>query len=195
MMKFFRKYNKALLAVFMVLLMVVFLGGSALDTLLSPSGDRVVATSAVGTISFVDQRMAEDTRSILLAVAGVDAAGPGGAQVGTPGLVTGADRRRERLALTIRALQATKVGAVAGTGAGDKESHLGVLRPSDAGAQRDQQDHKQQDTGVLHGKPPSVGTRRRRGRDRNLPSAACSGQPRPLAGCRERARHTFTTTC
>ena len=73
MMKFFRKYNKALLAVFMVLLMVVFLGGSALNTLLSPSGDRVVATSAVGTISFLDQRMAEDTRSILLAVAGVDA--------------------------------------------------------------------------------------------------------------------------
>ncbi len=73
MMKFFRKYNKALLAVFMVLLMIVFLGGSALNTLLSPSGDRVVAASAVGTISYLDQRTAEDTRSILLAVAGVDA--------------------------------------------------------------------------------------------------------------------------
>lgn len=75
MMKFFRKYNKTLLAVFMVLLMIVFLGGSALDSMLAPSGDRQVATSAVGPISYTDQRVAEVTRSILSSL-GLDAERP-----------------------------------------------------------------------------------------------------------------------
>lgn len=65
MMKFFRKHNKKLLAVFMVLLMIVFLGGSALDSLLRPSGNRVVATSYVGDISFADHRTAEAKTRIL----------------------------------------------------------------------------------------------------------------------------------
>jgi hypothetical protein len=65
MMKFFRKHNKKLLAIFMSLLMLVFLGGSALDNLLRPSGDRVVAHSAVGDIGYLDQRAAEGTTTIL----------------------------------------------------------------------------------------------------------------------------------
>jgi hypothetical protein len=68
MMKFFRKHNKKLLAVFMVLLMVVFLGGSALDNLLQPDLNRVVANSNVGEISYFDHRLAEDTTFILEAV-------------------------------------------------------------------------------------------------------------------------------
>lgn len=65
MMKFFRKHNKELLAVFMVLLMVVFLGGSALSSLLSPDLNRVVATTRVGDISFVDQDSANTTTQFL----------------------------------------------------------------------------------------------------------------------------------
>ena len=42
MMKFFRKYNKQLLAVFVVLLMLVFVGGSALESLLRPQPDSGV---------------------------------------------------------------------------------------------------------------------------------------------------------
>ena len=42
MMKFFRKYNKQLLAVFVVLLMLVFVGGSALQFFITPNpGARV----------------------------------------------------------------------------------------------------------------------------------------------------------
>lgn len=65
MMKFFRKHNKKLLAVFMVLLMIVFLGGSALDTMLRPSFDRVVAESHVGPISYADHSIADAMTSIL----------------------------------------------------------------------------------------------------------------------------------
>jgi hypothetical protein len=65
MMKFFRKYNKQLLAVFMVLLMVVFLGGSALYELASPNPDRTVATSRDGDISLMDQRVASQVTSLL----------------------------------------------------------------------------------------------------------------------------------
>ena len=36
MMKWFRKHNKMLLAVFMVLLMIVFVGGTALQEILMP---------------------------------------------------------------------------------------------------------------------------------------------------------------
>ena len=65
MMKFFRKYNKQLLAVFMVLLMVVFVGGSALQSLFTPTNDRVVAHSRVGDISMADQAHARYTTGIL----------------------------------------------------------------------------------------------------------------------------------
>jgi len=40
----------------MALLMVVFIGGSALQGMLTPSNNRVVATSAVGDITFIDQQ-------------------------------------------------------------------------------------------------------------------------------------------
>lgn len=68
MMKFFRKHNKKLLSVFMVLLMIVFLGGSALDTLLQPSGDRTVATTRIlGPVTYRDQQAAQSTTRILTA--------------------------------------------------------------------------------------------------------------------------------
>ncbi len=53
MMKFFRKYNKVLLAVFMALLMIVFVGGSALQSLLAPQRDPVLAESALGPVKFI----------------------------------------------------------------------------------------------------------------------------------------------
>lgn len=65
MIKFFRKHNKKLLAVFMVLLMVVFLGGSALDTLMRPQVDRVIGSSRWGEISQFDQLLADETTQIL----------------------------------------------------------------------------------------------------------------------------------
>ena len=71
MMKFFRKHNKKLLAVFMTLLMIVFLGGSALDSLLTPRADVVVADSYGGPVSFSDHGEAEYTTRILERI-GVD---------------------------------------------------------------------------------------------------------------------------
>lgn len=65
MMKFFRKHNKELLAVFMAMLMVVFIGGSALEGMLRPSINRVVASSALGEISYADQREAELVTNVL----------------------------------------------------------------------------------------------------------------------------------
>ncbi len=55
MMKFFRKHNKKLISIFMSLLMVVFIGGSALQGMLTPSRDRLVATSDLGEITTLDQ--------------------------------------------------------------------------------------------------------------------------------------------
>jgi hypothetical protein len=65
MMKFFRKYNKQLLAVFMVALMVVFVGGSALQGLLTPETNPVVAASKFGPITFMDQQVANDQGKLL----------------------------------------------------------------------------------------------------------------------------------
>jgi len=65
MMKFFRKYNKQLLALFMVLLMIVFLGGNALYELAAPSVDRTIATSRVGDISIFDQAQAKNVTDLL----------------------------------------------------------------------------------------------------------------------------------
>lgn len=58
MLKFFRKYNKMLLAVFMTLLMIVFVGGSALQAVLTPSANQVVAETRLGPISYSDQQRA-----------------------------------------------------------------------------------------------------------------------------------------
>jgi len=55
MMKFFRKHNKKLMAVLMALLMVVFIGGSALQGMLTPSRNAVVAKSRFGEITEQDQ--------------------------------------------------------------------------------------------------------------------------------------------
>ena len=65
MMKFFRKYNKQLLAVFAVGLMIVFLGGSALYELAAPSVDRVVATSNLGDITYLNQEAANGATDFL----------------------------------------------------------------------------------------------------------------------------------
>ena len=65
MIKFFRKHNKKLLSVFMVLLMIVFLGGTALDSLLRPNMDRVVGTSRWGEITSFRHSDAEQTARIL----------------------------------------------------------------------------------------------------------------------------------
>jgi len=59
MIKFFRKHNRKLLAIFMALLLIVWLGGSALTALLSPSTEhRALATTRFGDIEDVDRSVA-----------------------------------------------------------------------------------------------------------------------------------------
>ena len=59
MLKFFRKHNKKLLAVFMALLLVVWLGGAALTSLVKPDrGESVVARSRFGDVCELDRRRA-----------------------------------------------------------------------------------------------------------------------------------------
>lgn len=65
MLKFFRKHNKKLLALFMGLLMVVFVGGSALQTLMTPSVDGLIAQSALGKITFQQRAHAGSITLIL----------------------------------------------------------------------------------------------------------------------------------
>ncbi len=77
MMKFFRKYNKQLLAFFMVGLMVVFVGGSALQGLLTPETNPVVAQSKYGPITYMDQQAA-NAQGNLLESLGLDWRHPAG---------------------------------------------------------------------------------------------------------------------
>ena len=66
MMKFFRKHLKKLLALFMCLLLISWLGGSALETLLSPDRSRgVVAVCAAGSITGKDWRRAQQQTRLL----------------------------------------------------------------------------------------------------------------------------------
>ena len=55
------------------------------------------------------------------------AVGRAGAQVGAPGVVAGAGRLRQRLAMFISACQTAQVRALAGTDAGDEKRHFGVF--------------------------------------------------------------------
>jgi hypothetical protein len=69
MMKFFRKYNKHLLAVFMALLLIIWLGGSALDEIMtSRNREGVVGTSITGPITEADRSQAERETSLLTAM-------------------------------------------------------------------------------------------------------------------------------
>ncbi|MHC4697791.1 MAG: hypothetical protein ACYTFA_13750 [Planctomycetota bacterium] len=68
MLKFFRKYNKVLLAVFMSLLMIVFVGGQALQTLFTPRTNLIVAESNLGSIETNDQQHANATTRVLEAM-------------------------------------------------------------------------------------------------------------------------------
>ena len=65
MMKFFRKYNKQLLALFMVLLMVVFIGGSALQSLMDPKIDFQVAKCNFGPISNLEVNVANEATKLM----------------------------------------------------------------------------------------------------------------------------------
>lgn len=65
MMKFFRKHNKKLLAVIMSLLMIVFVGGSALQGMLTPGSNYEVAESIYGKITARDQQLATSETGLL----------------------------------------------------------------------------------------------------------------------------------
>ncbi len=65
MMKFFRKYDKALLVTFMMLLMVVFVGGSALQSFLTPNSDYAVWNSRFGEIGTNDRDQARRSTDLL----------------------------------------------------------------------------------------------------------------------------------
>ncbi len=71
LMKFFRKHNKQLLAFFMVALMIVFIGGSALQGLLTPQTNPVVANSDYGPVTLLDQSSA-NSQTNLLEMMGLD---------------------------------------------------------------------------------------------------------------------------
>ncbi|HRX83688.1 MAG TPA: hypothetical protein P5572_01570 [Phycisphaerae bacterium] len=78
MMKFFRKYNKHLLAVFMALLLVIWLGGSAIEDFMSSRNRNVVLGTAVsGKITEVDRALAEKETQLLNVL---------GARLGQPGV-------------------------------------------------------------------------------------------------------------
>lgn len=67
MMKFFRKYNKMLLAIGTALLMIVFVGGSALQGMLTPDlRNTVIAnTSKLGPITGADRNIAGQATTLL----------------------------------------------------------------------------------------------------------------------------------
>lgn len=66
MMRFFRKYTRECMAVLMVLLMIVFIGGSALEGLLmQDTGGTVAFNSRLGDITHADQQAAKSTTDLL----------------------------------------------------------------------------------------------------------------------------------
>jgi len=66
MIKFFRKHNRKLLAIFMALLLIVWLGGSALTALLSPSTEhQALATTRYGVIEDADRSLANFETGLL----------------------------------------------------------------------------------------------------------------------------------
>lgn len=64
-MKFFRKHNRKMLGVLMALLMIVFLGGSALENMLTPSANFLIAESNLGPITEFDKQMAMASTGLL----------------------------------------------------------------------------------------------------------------------------------
>ncbi|NOX58258.1 MAG: hypothetical protein GXP29_05290 [Planctomycetes bacterium] len=66
MMKFFRKYNKHLLAVFMAFLLVFWLGGTALDDMFSPkASNELIGSSKYGDVNSQDTVRAESNARLL----------------------------------------------------------------------------------------------------------------------------------
>jgi len=65
MIKFLRKHNKKLLAVSLVFLMIVFIGGSALQSLMSPKFNPVLGRSDLGKVTQADVNIAKTTTGIL----------------------------------------------------------------------------------------------------------------------------------
>ncbi|MFQ5461101.1 MAG: hypothetical protein ACE5E5_00575 [Phycisphaerae bacterium] len=65
MIKFLRKHNKKLLAVSLVFLMIVFIGGSALQNLMSPKFNPVLGRSDLGKVTQADINVAKTTTGIL----------------------------------------------------------------------------------------------------------------------------------
>ncbi len=65
MIKFLRKHNKKLLAVSLVFLMIVFIGGSALESLLAPKFNPVLGRSDLGKVTQADVSVAKTTTNIL----------------------------------------------------------------------------------------------------------------------------------
>lgn len=66
MMKWLRKHNRMLLMVFMAFLMIVFVGGQALENLLSPNqGGDVVFKTSLGDITVNDRQIAQSETFLL----------------------------------------------------------------------------------------------------------------------------------
>lgn len=68
MMKFFRKYNRQILAAIVVFLMIVFLGGEALQGMISSNPNALVGTSRYGNIRAADQDYANQSTRVLQAM-------------------------------------------------------------------------------------------------------------------------------
>src|SRR5262249_57548046 len=98
-----------------------------------PQGGRAFVCGDMETVEVLGDALAFEilpgaAPDTIAGIDGLRAAGCLGAEVGAPGLVAGACRLGQRLALTIRAFQATEVGAFARPAAGDEKGHVRRLR-------------------------------------------------------------------
>ena len=95
-------------------------------------GQRGLLRQVVGAVQLRDALRHHNALHVLPrtaadAVAGVDGLRALGAQVGAPLAAARPDRGGQGLAQLVRARQATEVGALSGSGAGDEEGHRGRL--------------------------------------------------------------------
>src|SRR5437899_2938402 len=110
---------------------------------------RLLVQLVVGAVEVVDARrdylaLGVLPRALPDAIARVDgrlAVGGLRREIGVPGVLAGARRLRERLAMLVGALQSAEVRPLAGARAGDEEGHVGRLRVSDGGGD-EEQDHR-----------------------------------------------------
>src|SRR5438309_313373 len=105
-------------------------------------------------------------------VARVDRAGALRAQIGVPGLTSGARGRREQEAVPVRTGETAEIAALPGADAGDEEGYLALLRLT-AGRSAEQEQHQRcqsRQADSVHVSPPLKAERSTRGKIRRSTS-------------------------